>query len=226
MKTILNYLSDLENNNNREWYHAHKDEHKIASKKFENLVQDFILEIGKTDNSILHNIPKELTFRLARDLRFSMDKSPYNPSFRAHISSKGKLFIPVGYFIFIKPGNRSFLAGGLFADSFRDATTMVRDYIVKHGEEWDEIINEDKFKKYFTVKGSALKNIPRGYDANNPQGEFLKNKSWYVEYPISDEQLLKKDFVHMASEIFVAMQPFNGYLNKALIDFKIPKRPW
>lgn len=53
----------------------------------------------------------DLTFKLVRDTRFSRDKSPYNPAFRAHISSMGKLPIPVGYFIMIKPGNQSFLGG-------------------------------------------------------------------------------------------------------------------
>lgn len=65
--------------------------------------QQLIYGIGEFDNSVLHNIPKELTFKLVRDTRFSHDKSPYNPSFRAHISSMGKLPIPVGYYIMIKP---------------------------------------------------------------------------------------------------------------------------
>ena len=34
----------------------------------------------------------------------------------------------------IKPGNQSFLGGGLFADMFKDATAMVRDYIAQNGE--------------------------------------------------------------------------------------------
>lgn len=35
----------------------------------------------------------------------------------------------------IKPGNQSFLGGGLFADMFKDATTMIRNYIVGHNQE-------------------------------------------------------------------------------------------
>lgn len=225
MKEIIKYLSTLEKNNNREWYHSHKKEYQLANAEFLDVIQNLILEIGKTDNSILHNIPKELTFKLIRDTRFSTDKSPYNPAFRAHISSKGKLPIPVGYFIVIKPNNSSFLGGGLFADMFKDATTMIRDYIVEHGAEWESVITHPTFQKYFDVKGNVLKNVPRGYDSEHPQSKFFKNKSWYIEYPISDEQLLKDDFVSMATEIFVAMQPFNNFLNKALVDFKMPERP-
>ena len=42
---ILNYLNNLSENNNREWYHAHKTEYKEANAQFENLVQQLILQI-------------------------------------------------------------------------------------------------------------------------------------------------------------------------------------
>ena len=64
---ILKYLTDLTNHNEREWYHAHKAEYKEANLQFEELIQALILELGKFDASILHNIPKELTFKLVRD---------------------------------------------------------------------------------------------------------------------------------------------------------------
>lgn len=132
---IIDYLSALSRNNNREWYHANKEEYKRAAAEFETLLQALILEIGKFDSSVLCNNPKDLTFKMVRDTRFSHDKSPYNPAFRAHISQKGKLPVPVGYYLMIKPGNQSFLGGGLFADMFKDATAMVRDYLAKNGSE-------------------------------------------------------------------------------------------
>lgn len=221
-KLILNYLSELGKNNNREWYHLHKAEYKEASTQFEELLQELILEIGKTDSSILHNIPKDLTFKLVRDTRFGHDKSPYNPAFRTHISAMGKLPVPVGYYLMIKPGNQSFLGGGLFADMFKDATTMVRDYIVENPDEWDEIIHASEFERYFTVKGTSLKNVPIGYDKEHTQAEFLKYKSWYLEYPVEDESLLNiETFLPQMVKVFEAMKPFNDYLNKALAGFKI-----
>lgn len=222
---IIDYLSELSMNNHREWYHAHKEDYKKANIEFEELLQALILEIGTFDSSILHNIPKKLTFKMVRDTRFSHDKSPYNPAFRAHISSKGKLPVPVGYYLMIKPGDQSFLGGGLFADMFKDATTMVRDYIVQNGEEWEKIIHEPEFQKHFTVQGTALKNVPRGYEKEHPQAAYLKCKSWYLEYPVKDEELNDADkFITRAAEIYRIMKPFNDYLNKALADFQMPTR--
>lgn len=225
MSLIVNYLSELSMNNERDWYHAHKEDYKKANAEFEALLQALMLEIGNFDSSILNYAPKELTFKLVRDTRFSHDKSPYNPAFRAHISSKGKLPVPVGYYLMIKPGDQSFLGGGLFADMFKDATRMVRDYIAQNGEEWERVIHEPEFEKYFTVRGSALKNVPSGYEKEHPQAEFLKFKSWYLEYPLKDEELGDADaFLAKAVECFRIMKPFNDYLNKALEGFQMPTR--
>ena len=222
---IIDYLSELGSNNNREWYHANKEAYKVANAEFEELLQALILEIGKFDGSILHNQPKELTFKMVRDTRFSHDKSPYNPAFRAHISSKGKLPVPVGYYLMIKPGDQSFLGGGLFADMFKDATAMVRDYISQNGGEWERIIHEPEFERHFTVGGTALKKVPAGYDKEHSQAEYLKFKSWYLEYPFKDEELKDAEaFTAKAAEIFRIMKPFNDYLNRALADFQMPAR--
>ena len=224
-KLILNYLTALGANNNREWYHAHKAEYKSANMEFEALIGALIERIGEFDAGVLRHEPKSLTFKLVRDTRFSHDKSPYNPAFRAHISSMGKLPIPVGYYLMIKPGGQSFLGGGLFADMFKDATRMVRDYISEHGGEWEEIITAPSFQERFTVGGSALKNVPAGYEKEHPQAEYLKYKSWYLEYPIQDEELTDGDlFLAKAADIFRLMKPFNDYLNNALTGFKMPTR--
>ncbi|MCI9031393.1 MAG: DUF2461 domain-containing protein [Clostridia bacterium] len=224
-KIMMDYLAELAANNDREWYAAHKADRQKATEAFEGFIGELMSEIGKFDTSVLGFAPKELTFKQVRDTRFSKDKSPYNPSFRAHISSKGKLPIPVGYYIMLRSGDGSFLGGGLFADMFANATTMVRDYISAHGDEWNAVVNDEKFKKYFTVKGASLKNVPAGYDKEHPQAEYLKFKSWYIEYPLSDAEITDcENFACRAAELFEIMKPFNDFLNRALKDFEMPSR--
>ena len=225
MNTILEYLSDLSQNNNREWYHANKERLQQANAEFEHIIGELIIAVGKFDGSVIHNLPTDLTFKMVRDTRFSRDKSPYNPVFRAHISSMGKLPIPVGYYVLLAPGGRSFLGGGLFATMFKDATTMIRDYITAHGNELEAIIGAQTFADYFSVKGEALKNVPKGYNPEHPLSEYLKNKSWYLEYFISDEQVTDAlSFIEYAAQLFQYMKPFNDYLNTALEGFTMPTR--
>ena len=125
----------------------------------------------------------------------------------------------------IKPNGQSFLGGGLFASMFKDATARIRGYITEHGEEFDKIIHAPEFQKYFTVQGTSLKNVPVGYDKEHPQAEYLKFKSWYLEYPLKDEDLLDEQiFITEAIKLFRIIKPFNDYLNQALDGFQMPTR--
>lgn len=225
MEKALQFLSGLSQNNDRAWFHAHKAQYQEATAAFEALVGRLMDALRRVDGNIPQALPRELTFKLMRDTRFSHDKSPYHPAFRAHIGPSGKLPIPVGYYIMVSPGGRSFLGGGLFADMFKDATARIRDAIAAQGDAWARIVSDPAFQAYFTtVRGTALKNVPRGYDPAHPQAEYFKYKSFYVEYPLADAQVLDDGFVASAVQVFQAMQPFHAFLNQALEGFEMPKR--
>ena len=80
-------------------------------------------------------------------------------------------------------------------------------------------------EKIFAVQGTALKNVPAGYEKEHPQAQYLKFKSWYLEYPIKDEEVKDGEaFLTKAAEIFRVMKPFNEYLNRALAGFQMHAR--
>lgn len=221
---ILPFLTGLQQHNDRSWLLEHKELQRQATDQFHELLQQLILLLGEQDPSVAHLTPKELTFRLNRDTRFSADKSPYNPSFRAHIAPAGKAPIPVGYFLHLAPGN-IFLGGGLFAWQFTDATAMIRDYICAHGEEFESIVTDPAFTADFALIGQQLQKVPRGYDPDFAQSRFLKYKSWAVEYHLDDSVLQDPAaFCRLATEKFLRMRPFNQFLNRALADFTMPQR--
>ena len=224
MEIIYNFLQELSSNNSMEWMKNNKKAYERAKDTFDLLLIDLINSIYTFDNTIKVLPPRDLTFKLNRDTRFSHDKAPYNPLFRTHISKGGKLPIPVGYFISIKPGN-SFLGGGLFASMFVQATKSVRDYIVKNEKAFLNVIEASEFKKNFKIEGEKLKNVPKEYNQDHKLAEYLKYKSWYIEYKVKDGAVLKSNnFVKTSLETFKKMKPFNDFLNKALKDFKMPER--
>ena len=55
IKSIINYLFALQENNNREWYHANKEEFKKANAEFEDLLQALIEEVMTSHLIILHS---------------------------------------------------------------------------------------------------------------------------------------------------------------------------
>lgn len=219
---ILKFLADLEANNSLEWMKCHKNQYLEAKNEFLTFIQDLIFSISEFDPSVAYLRAEDLIYRLNKDTRFSKDKTPYNASFRAHISSAGKKPIPAGYYICIKSSS-SFLGGGVFATQFSQATTMVRNHIIQNAEEFQKIISNSNFVDNFIIEGDKLKNVPRGYDKEHPLAEFIKHKSWDIEYHISDEQLVKSDMKFIV-EKFELMKPLNDFLNKALQDFVMPQR--
>jgi uncharacterized protein (TIGR02453 family) len=218
MKNILKYLNDLEANNDREWFRAHKNEYVKSSAIFERTIEAFIEELSRFEATPILCKPKDLIFRLARDMRFSRDRTPYNPSFRACISPFGRAIIPVAYYVSIAPKGRSFLSCGLYAATIKEATEAIRDYIDENSEAFGKIIEDKNFAKRFIVQGEKLKNVPAQFDKNSPYAEYLKNKSWYLQYGVSDDLLCAENFIDQSAKIFRAMKPFNDFLNAALQD--------
>lgn len=225
MKKIMGFLQNLQANNNREWFHEHKQERMEATEEFHKLINEIILEIQSFDSAIPMMDAKDLTFKMVRDTRFSNDKSPYNPSFRAHIAPHGKLPIPVGYFINLQPNGNSMIGGGLFADMFKDATEMIRQEIDVHGDELERLLHEKQFTDHFVLLGTKLKNVPKNYPKDHPYGDYLKYKSWFVEYHYEDQDLIDEQvFIKKTIELCKSMKTFNDFLNKALVNFKMPQR--
>jgi len=222
VKGVLEYLADLEKNNNKEWFNANKKRYQEAGAEFEGLLARLLSSMGCLDERFPTLNPRALTYRLNRDTRFSEDKTPYKPTFRAVLSPAGKALVPVWFYMAVTPRDRSFLGAGLYSTVLKDATIMIRQHISKYPDEFEAVVKNVEFAPRFTVKGDALKNVPKGFDTNHSQADYLKNKSWYLEYPISDDLLTSKDFVKEATGVFTRMKPFNDFLNDALKNFKMP----
>ena len=70
---------------------------------------------------------------------------------------------------------------------------------------------------FLTDRSAVYPESVQGYEKAHPQAEYLKFKSWYLEYPLKDEELADAEaFTARAAELFRIMKPFNDYLNKAL----------
>ncbi len=79
---IFQFLKDLSANNNREWFNEHKAEYETARVEFDNFLAIVIARISLFDETIRGIQPKDCTYRIYRDTRFSADKTPYKNTFR------------------------------------------------------------------------------------------------------------------------------------------------
>ena len=79
-KYILNFLTQLSQNNNREWFTENKPQYQQANEYFISIVEQVISELAKTEPEMERLDPK-CVFRIYRDTRFSKDKTPYKTNF-------------------------------------------------------------------------------------------------------------------------------------------------
>ena len=217
MKGVLKFLTDLRKNNDRKWFEQNKDRYLDAKDTFEGFIAGLLKELVKSDERLALLDPKKLPFRIYRDVRFSKDKSPYKVNMGAGISPNGKLIQEPGYYIHIQPGNKSFVAGGIYMP---DAGNLakIRQEIDYNGEKLRKIFNQASFKKAFSALDDfdRLKTAPKGYSNDHPRIEILKNKSFIVSRGFRDQEVTDKKFIASVAGYCSLIRPFNDFIREAL----------
>ena len=211
---ILNFLSELKENNNREWFAANKERFEQAKKEFEQLGSRLIMEISRFDEDIKHVDVKDCVFRIYRDIRFSHDKTPYKTHFGIYIAAGGGRKSPRGgYYLHLDPAG-SFFGSGVWMPR-PEVLKALRQSIYDNIDEFNEIIHQPKFKKAYPKLNDEgkLKKLPVGFPADFPDADVLKNRSFLVDYPLSEEELQSPDFVNHLAKLAETAYPFLSFLN-------------
>ena len=217
-KPTLQFLSDLKEHNDRDWFTANKPRYEAAHKEFLQFIDALIAEIQKFDPSIAHYTAKDCVFRIYRDVRFSKDKSPYKTHLGAHITAaakKSEIHTRAGYYLHLEPGG-TFLAGGAYVPESK-WLKAIRQEIAYNTTEFNAILNGGDFKKYFgEMEGEKLKTMPKDYPADHPAIELLKHKSFLVTHKCAETQVLSDGFLKHCAEVFRVLHPFDMFLNRAM----------
>jgi len=212
---IFDFLNQLKDNNNREWFQENKFEYELIRKDFIDFISQLIEKISKFDKEIIFLSPLKCIFRINRDIRFSNNKLPYKINLGGFISKGGRNAGNPGYYFHIEPGN-SFISGGIYMPR-PEALKALREDIYYNPDELKKIINNDLFVKNFKeIQGRKLKRNPRGFPPEFSDINLLKYKDYYVTHPISDQKVCSEDIIDYAAEIYQAMLPLNQYILQAV----------
>ena len=214
-KETLKFLSALEINNNREWFNENKPLYLGAKENFENVVNEIIAGVAEFDSSVERLEAKNTIFRIYKDTRFSKDKTPYKTNIGASLVENGpKTLNHAGYYIHLEPG-KSFLAGGVYMTEPKNLKA-IREAISSDGDKFLKILNKKSFKDLLELQGTKLVKVPQGFDKEDPMGDYLKFKQFTVFHPLSDADVLDKDFVKNTVKVLKEIYPFNLFLNQAI----------
>lgn len=110
--TLL-FLADLKANNDREWLKMHDADYRSSKADWDSFVDSLTEKIIEKDETIPELPPKDLTFRIYRDIRFSPDPTPYKTHFSAAWSRTGRKGPYAGYYVQIQPKG-SFVGAGVW----------------------------------------------------------------------------------------------------------------
>ena len=108
---IFAFLHDLRQNNNHEWFEAHRPEYDQAKTLFEDFIQGLIFRFDAIE-PLGDLAAKDAIFRIHNDMRFAKNKPPYKSHFSAVLAPGGRHSLRLPYYIHIMPGG-SLLAGGV-----------------------------------------------------------------------------------------------------------------
>lgn len=216
----LHFLKALKKNNSKEWFDKNRKSYEAAKADFALFVQEIINQFSKKEPSVSGLLAKNCMFRINRDVRFSKDKSPYKTNMGAYINSGGKKSILAGYYFHCEPG-QAFMGGGLWMP-MPPELSKIRQELDYNYADFKKVLNNKKFKSvYGDLSRSAeytLVRLPKGYEAGNPAGEYLKLKSFVALATINNTDLTSKDLVKKTVAAFEALQPLVHFINHALAE--------
>jgi uncharacterized protein (TIGR02453 family) len=191
-RETVSFFRKLKKNNNRDWFESNRE-------TYENHVLEpakaFVAAMGPRLKSMSPNIvaaPKvnKSIFRLNRDTRFSLDKSPYKPNLGIYFweGPLSRMESP-GFYVHLEPP-KFLLAGGYY--SFPEwLIGPYRKAVIhpQYGKELAKILRKITGSKDFKIGGQHYKRVPAGYDGSHPNAGLLLHNGLHawVETPIPEE---------------------------------------
>lgn len=216
MKETLQFLSELNKNNNREWFAENKTRYQNIRAKIENVTAELVSRLVEIEPDVAGMQPQECLYRIYRDTRFSPDKTPYKRHIGIYINPHGgKKSQLGGYYLHIEPG-KCIVGGGLWCPPM-EILKAVRRSIYENVDEYLEIIRDPEFRKYYQEVGEdLLKTAPKGFPKDWEHIDLLKPRDYTAYSPLTGDDVFAPDFIDRVILRMKAIKPLNDFLNYAI----------
>jgi len=175
------FFRDLKANNTREWFQDRKDFYATKIKKPAELLADLVAEDLNRVTGVPHR-PK--FFRIHRDVRFSKDKTPYNPHLHFQWSRPDSETAP-NWFLGSSP-EYLIVAMGVMAPG-GEALSRYRSFVDARGDEIADAMAQASGAHLSDWGAAPLKRVPNPYDPEHPHGALLKRKTLILEAAFPDD---------------------------------------
>lgn len=216
MKLVLDFVKELDENNNRDWFNAHKKRYQDALELFREFTGELLAGISRFDPALGNLEPKDSIFRIYKDVRFSKDKLPYKTHFGCWMAKGGRKSTDAGYYFHLEPG-ASFMAAGVWMPP-KEQLNLIRQEILYHPDAYLKLISTSKMKDYYERGGKEdrLKKGPVGFPKDFEHMEELKYKHYVWSRSYSDAEVQQKDFAGKVVADCKGLFPLVDYLNNSM----------
>lgn len=216
MKAALEFIKELTENNNRDWFNTHKNRYQEALEIFRSFAGELLAGISKFDPSLGNLEPRDTIFRIYKDVRFSRDKSPYKTHFGCWMAKGGRKSTDAGYYFHLEPG-KSFMAGGVWMPP-KEQLKLIRQEIMFSPDSYLKVINTPIMNDHYERGGKEdmLKKGPVGFPKDFIHMEELKYKHYIWSRNYNDTEVQKAGFSSLAVEDYKGLLPLISYLNHAM----------
>ncbi len=222
MKAFLNeeyfqFFKKLAANNHKDWFDENRHWYETAVKTpFENLVDDVLANMAKTDKNYEGVLSKNGIFRINRDVRFSKDKTPYKINRSAVFAPGGKKDMnPSGFYLEIGPEVCGIYVGVYMPE--KDDLASIRNYIAGHTKEFAKIINEKTFVKTFgEVLGEKQKKLDPSLKNAAEIEPLIYNKQFYLRHEFDEKTAMGAGLTKYLIKTWEIARPFGIFMDKAM----------
>ena len=223
MKTVLQFLRDLAQHNDRAWFNEHKERYLAVQQRWNEFCDSLIGEMGAFDPDIARLTLRACTYRIYRDTRFSPDKSPYKTHFGVFLAPGGKKSMHAGYYFHVGTGESNeypqghMLAAGNYCYEPK-AIQILREDISDGWENFQNEVLAVADPRFVVDQEGALKRVPKGYAPDAPYADWMRLKSYCLVMNVDDDFITQPDLAKRVADLFRTTKPFNDYINRA-VDF-------
>ena len=223
MKTVLQFLRDLAQHNDRAWFNEHKERYLAVQQRWNEFCESLIGEIVAFDPDIARLTLRDCTYRIYRDTRFSPDKSPYKTHFGVFLAPGGKKSMHAGYYFHVGTGESNeypqghMLAAGNYCYEPK-AIQILREDISDGWESFQNEVLAVADPRFVVDQEGALKRVPKGYAPDAPYADWMRLKSYCLVMNVDDDFITQPDLAKRVADLFRTTKPFNDYINRA-VDF-------
>ena len=203
-EAALDFYDDLEMDNTKAYWEAHKPTYLEAVKA---------PMVALTD-ALAPEFGTAKVFRPFRDVRFAKDKTPYKINQGAFVGAGPAC----GWYVEISA--RGVRTGAGFYDASGTDLARIRTSIDVEatGKQLQQILKKLE-KAGFTIGGQQLKTTPRGYDADHPRIELLRHKSLTVGHDYGFEPIIHTpDLIEAVRKDWKAARPLVEWVAERLGD--------